>query len=60
MTTSYAPYDNVFLTFLLLYLYFQKENVIRFTLIKFVQFFELNLILQAVLLPLLYLKNGRL
>ena len=60
MTTSYAPYDNVFLTFLLLYLYFQKENVIPFTLIKFVQFFELNLILQAVLLPLLYLKNGRL
>ena len=60
MTTSYAPYDNVFLTFLLLYLYFQKENVIPFTLIKFVQFFELNLILQAVLSRLLYLKNGRL
>jgi len=48
MATSYAPYDNVFLTFLLLYLYFQKENVIPFTLIKFVQFFELNLTLQAV------------
>ncbi len=48
MTASDVIHNNVFLTFLLLYLYFQKENVIPFTLIKFVQFFELNLTLQAV------------